>query len=140
MSWRGDKSQAQAPEQKKILVQLLFAHILIIIIDIIALGIECADILDWQAAIKPFVYGIKLKIEFFILNRLIYLVQPPGSRGGVSYNNNINEPSNEQMKGLEANQDTRNPGLQRAYPAKVNTQGMGHGVRFVDVTSGNILK
>lgn len=69
--------------------QLVYANALIIALDITLLGIQCADLFYLQGAIKPCVYGIKLKIEFVILNRLINTVRQPG--GGVYFRNGPEE-------------------------------------------------
>lgn len=65
----------QSNEQKSLLRQLIWTNILIIALDISLLGIQCADLFYVQGAFKPCVYGIKLKAEFVILNRLINNVQ-----------------------------------------------------------------
>lgn len=70
-------NQAQKIKQKTVLRQLIYTNILIIALDITLLGIQCADLFDLQGAFKPCVYGIKLKIEFIILNRLINSIQRP---------------------------------------------------------------
>lgn len=69
----GDRSQSQ--EQNSVLWQLVYSNVLIIALDITLLGIQCADLFYLQGAFKPCVYGVKLKIEFAILNRLIATVQ-----------------------------------------------------------------
>lgn len=69
----GERSQSQ--EQNSVLWQLVYSNVLIIALDITLLGIQCADLFYLQGAFKPCVYGVKLKIEFAILNRLIATVQ-----------------------------------------------------------------
>ncbi|EGX89748.1 hypothetical protein CCM_08000 [Cordyceps militaris CM01] len=71
-STRGD---SKSKERFSVLRHLAYANILIIILDITLLAVQCANLFYLQAALKPCVYGIKLKIEFAILNRLIRLVQ-----------------------------------------------------------------
>ncbi|KAF7536587.1 hypothetical protein G7054_g4454 [Neopestalotiopsis clavispora] len=65
----------QSNEQKSLLRQLIWTNILIIALDISLLGIQCANLFYVQGAFKPCVYGIKLRAEFVILNRLINNVQ-----------------------------------------------------------------
>jgi hypothetical protein len=67
----------QTSEQKAVLRQLVYANILIIVFEVTLLGIQCANMFQLQGAFKPCVYGIKLKIEFVVLNRLISIVQQP---------------------------------------------------------------
>ncbi|KAG5961392.1 hypothetical protein E4U57_007445 [Claviceps arundinis] len=69
--------RSQSADQKSVLWQLIYANTLIIALDIALLGIQCADLFHLQGAFKPCVYGMKLKIEFVILNRLIDMIQQP---------------------------------------------------------------
>lgn len=73
--------RAQTSDQKAVLWQLVYANALIIALDITLLGIQCANLFHLQGAFKPCVYGIKLKVEFVILNRLINIIQQPASGG-----------------------------------------------------------
>lgn len=59
--------------------QLIWANTLIIALDVTLLGIQCANLFHLQGAFKPCVYGIKLKLEFVILNRLINTVRQGSS-------------------------------------------------------------
>ncbi|KAL4785602.1 hypothetical protein BJX76DRAFT_366860 [Aspergillus varians] len=77
----GGGDRAQMVEQKTVLWQLIYANALIIALDIALLGIQCANLFLLQGAFKPCVYGIKLKVEFVILNRLREIVLRPTSRG-----------------------------------------------------------
>lgn len=59
-------------EKKKTMLQhLIYTNIIIICLDITLLGIQNANLFYLQGAFKPAVYGVKLKLEFVILNRLI---------------------------------------------------------------------
>lgn len=69
----------QTSEEASVLWQLVWANTLIIALDITLLGIQCANLFHLQGAFKPCVYGIKLKLEFVILNRLISTVRQPTS-------------------------------------------------------------
>lgn len=60
------------------LYQLIYTNFAIITLDIALLGIQYADLFYLQGAFKPCVYGIKLKMEFVILNRLVKSVQARG--------------------------------------------------------------
>ncbi|TWU74187.1 hypothetical protein ED733_001636 [Metarhizium rileyi] len=75
----------QSKEQKTVLWQLVYANVLIIALDIVLLGIQCANMFHLQAAFKPCVYGIKLKLEFVILNRLISTIRKPSSSASTYY-------------------------------------------------------
>lgn len=107
-------SGTQPKEQKTVLWQLLVANILIIALDITLLGIQCANLFYLQGAFKPCVYGIKLKIEFAILNRLISTIRAPagvyagsghqhhpeGTIGGTRHKGAWNKPSG--VEGMDA--------------------------------------
>lgn len=80
-SMAGHEHRSQAKEQKAVLWQLIYANTLIIVLDIVLVGIQCANLFHLQGAFKPCVYGIKLKVEFVILNRLINIIQQPASGG-----------------------------------------------------------
>lgn len=71
-----------ARETHQVLSHLVLANILVIALDIALLGVQYADLFYLQGAFKPCVYGVKLKIEFAILNRLVEIVRRRG-RGGV---------------------------------------------------------
>ncbi|ETS85560.1 hypothetical protein PFICI_03585 [Pestalotiopsis fici W106-1] len=89
--------ETQNNEQKSLLRQLIWTNILIIALDISLLGIQCADLFYVQGAFKPCVYGIKLKAEFVILNRLINNVQRRANGG--SYMRTGSESNNSAAKG-----------------------------------------
>lgn len=76
-------TRAQMSEQSTVLWQLIYVNIIIIALDITLLGIQSADMFQLQGAFKPCVYGIKLKIEFVILNRLRDVIQKPAASGGI---------------------------------------------------------
>ncbi|KAH8602320.1 hypothetical protein B0O99DRAFT_648114 [Bisporella sp. PMI_857] len=54
---------------------LIYMNLLVIILDIALLGIQYANLFYLQGAFKPCVYGIKLKVEFVVLNRLVKSIQ-----------------------------------------------------------------
>ncbi|KAI1410958.1 hypothetical protein F5Y13DRAFT_166656 [Hypoxylon sp. FL1857] len=58
-------------KKRTMLRHLIYTNVLIICLDITLLGIQNANLFYLQGAFKPAVYGVKLKLEFVILNRLI---------------------------------------------------------------------
>lgn len=58
---------------------LLIVNVFIILLDIPILCLEYVDLYDLQTAYKAFVYSVKLKMEFRILNRLVELTRTRGS-------------------------------------------------------------
>lgn len=75
-------STGSATSEKMVLYHLIYMNLLVIALDITLLGIEYADLFYLQGAFKPCVYGIKLKVEFLVLNRLIERVRARGSGSG----------------------------------------------------------
>lgn len=80
-------------DRKQVLYQLICTNVLVIVLDIALLGIRYADMFYLQGAFKPCVYGVKLKVEYVVLNELIKSIQGrsgvnghsgQGSRGGHS--------------------------------------------------------
>jgi hypothetical protein len=64
-----------APETRQVLRHLVLANIIVIVLDAALLGVQCANLFYLQGAFKPCVYGVKLKVEFAILNRLIGVIR-----------------------------------------------------------------
>ncbi|OAA36317.1 integral membrane protein [Beauveria brongniartii RCEF 3172] len=75
LSSTANNDEPPPKERSPVLRHLIYVNILIIVLDIILLGIQCADLFYLQAALKPCIYGLKLKAEFAILNRLIGILQ-----------------------------------------------------------------
>ncbi|KAL7629082.1 hypothetical protein AAE478_000600 [Parahypoxylon ruwenzoriense] len=78
-------STSSSTEENRVLHHLIYANLLIIALDVALVGIEYADLSYSQGAFKPCVYGIKLKIEFVILNSLIKSLRGHSSDGGRGY-------------------------------------------------------
>ncbi len=68
-------------ETKRVLMHLVCANILVIALDVALLGVQYAGLFYLQGAFKPCVYGVKLKVEFAILNRLVETVRMRGRQG-----------------------------------------------------------
>ena len=59
----------------QLLHHLIATNIMIIALDAVLLGIVYAEMWYLQGNMKPAVYGVKLRIEFSILNRLVTLTK-----------------------------------------------------------------
>lgn len=72
-----DAATDTSTAKNRVLWHLIFANLLIIALDIALLGIQYGGdhLFYLQGAFKPCVYGIKLKLEFLVLNRLIDIVR-----------------------------------------------------------------
>ncbi|KAJ5083373.1 hypothetical protein N7456_012800 [Penicillium angulare] len=66
--------QAHNPN-RKIMYQLLAINALIIIMDVVLLVLEYMNYFVIQTTLKSAVYSIKLKLEFGVLSRLVFMVQ-----------------------------------------------------------------
>ncbi|KAI0458588.1 integral membrane protein [Xylaria acuta] len=64
-------ARAKTSKTKTMLHHLVYINLLIISLDIALLGVQYANLFYLQGAFKPAIYGVKLKLEFVILNRLI---------------------------------------------------------------------
>ena len=71
-------SSRSGSETKQVLLHLIYTNVLLIALDISLLGVQYANLFYLQGALKPCVYGIKLKVEFAILNRLIDMARRRG--------------------------------------------------------------
>ncbi|KAI7776507.1 hypothetical protein LA080_004852 [Diaporthe eres] len=71
-----------AGKHNLVLYHLIFSNLLVILLDAALLGIQCASFFNLQGSFKPLVYGIKLKVEFAILNRLVQSVQRERKESG----------------------------------------------------------
>ncbi|KAJ5976564.1 hypothetical protein N7481_010271 [Penicillium waksmanii] len=64
---------------KRLLLHLVFISITVVVLDICILVLEFAGRYASQTAVKGFIYSVKLKLEFNILNRLVEFVQRPSN-------------------------------------------------------------
>ncbi|KAL6722015.1 hypothetical protein ACLMJK_001120 [Lecanora helva] len=60
---------------RKVMIQLLCINFICIGMDIILIGLEFTNNYVGEAAIKPMIYAIKLKLEFAVLNQLMGLTK-----------------------------------------------------------------
>ncbi|KAL4865426.1 hypothetical protein BDV12DRAFT_200166 [Aspergillus spectabilis] len=67
-----------------ILVQLLTINVVIVVLDVIVVVFQYAGLFALQVAFKPVAYGIKLRLEYAILGRLVEVATAAaGARGGI---------------------------------------------------------
>lgn len=66
---------------RKTMKQLVLINVIIIMLDLGLLGLEAASLYILETLVKSIIYGIKLKLEFAVLGRLVKFVG--GSRPGV---------------------------------------------------------
>jgi hypothetical protein len=66
---------------RKVTTMLITVQVLVVLMDIALLVIDCIGMFTLKAVLHPFAYGIKLKIEFAVLNLLLNLVKHGGVAG-----------------------------------------------------------
>ncbi|CAG9990085.1 unnamed protein product [Clonostachys byssicola] len=78
--------------KNRVLWHLVLANLLIIALDIALLGIQYGGdhLFYLQGAFKPCVYGVKLKVEFLVLNRLIESLWAARGTQHARYNSHPN--------------------------------------------------
>lgn len=59
----------------KVMNHLIWANVLVVLLDVSILALEFTNLFEIQTAWKPLVYSIKLKLEFSILNQLVNLTR-----------------------------------------------------------------
>lgn len=69
---------------------LIFVQVVAILLDIGLTVFDYLSLYTLKCAIHPFVYAVKLKMEFIVLNQLVALVQDRGCRSGGGYLHNHN--------------------------------------------------
>ncbi|KAF2655604.1 hypothetical protein K491DRAFT_598606 [Lophiostoma macrostomum CBS 122681] len=74
-----DSTAFRGKDVSKLLKHLILVNILVIALDVTILAFQYAGLYDIQTAWKTLVYSVKLKLEFYILNRLIEI-----TKGGLS--------------------------------------------------------
>ncbi len=67
------------PNTRRLMYQLLAINLLIIAMDLGLLGLEAASLYILETIVKGFLYSVKLKLEFAILNKLVKFVGKSGS-------------------------------------------------------------
>lgn len=77
--------------KNRVLRNLINANLLVIVLDIALLGIQYGGnrLFYLQGAFKPCVYGIKLKVEFLVLNQLIESLKSRAAATSYRSNNNV---------------------------------------------------
>ncbi|KAJ5263943.1 hypothetical protein N7478_011548 [Penicillium angulare] len=75
----GSISEIHGNAGKRLLLHLIFISVIVIVLDICILILEFTGRYASQTAVKGFIYSVKLKLEFNILNRLVEFVQTPSN-------------------------------------------------------------
>lgn len=67
----------RGPREKKIVRHLVLVNVLVVALDASLLVTEFTNNFDIQTTYKTVVYSIKLKLEFYVLNQLLFITQYP---------------------------------------------------------------
>ncbi|KAI1775425.1 integral membrane protein [Hypoxylon cercidicola] len=113
-------------QRRNVLYRLIYINVFIIVLDIVLLGINSADLFYLQGAFKPCVYGVKLKAEFVILNSLIETTRRHGSSNMSDPNSNDTNP-----RGIWGKPTPT------AHEAWSSGEPSGHHVQLTNVGSGS---
>ncbi|KAK4120513.1 hypothetical protein N657DRAFT_579698 [Parathielavia appendiculata] len=129
-----DSGRRGAGKRGLLMAHLVVVNILIVVLDITILGLEYAGLYAVQTAYKGFVYSVKLKLEFSILNRLVEMTQGGSSSGHESsYARTAADMSGVQMEKLDGDKERKNKNRRSIATADVNN--LGNNV-FVGVGAG----
>lgn len=105
--WETIKLLRLRPQGRRygILVELLVINVVILVLDIAIVAIEYVGLYATQVMLKPFVYSIKLKLEYAILGKLVEIAR---SDGRDLHSSEINEitssPSDRDMPPVSGSQ------------------------------------
>ncbi|KAE8389630.1 hypothetical protein BDV23DRAFT_172955 [Aspergillus alliaceus] len=67
-------------DNRNIIFQLFIMNLVCILMDIVLIAVECANLYIYQTTLKATVYSVKLKVEFGVLGKLIYIANQSAGR------------------------------------------------------------
>jgi hypothetical protein len=82
---RGVQNNDKGNSSRDLMRHLITVNVIIVILDFSVLALEYSGMYDIQTSCKAFVYAVKLKLEFSILNRLVELTTKSRSHGSSTY-------------------------------------------------------
>ncbi|KAK4101327.1 hypothetical protein N658DRAFT_426071 [Parathielavia hyrcaniae] len=132
-----DSSRQGSGKRRLLMAHLVVVNVLIVVLDITILGLEYAGLYAVQTAYKGFVYSVKLKLEFSILNRLVEMTQGGSSSGHESsYARTAADMSGVRMEKLDGDSTDRERKKNRRSVAAADlNNSLGNNV-FVGVGAG----
>jgi hypothetical protein len=72
---RGFLKQTYSRQVHRIMKMLIFAQVFSILCDIVLITVDWNNMFTLKVTIHPFVYAVKLKMEFIVLNQLLALIK-----------------------------------------------------------------
>lgn len=75
----------RGPRERKIIRHLILVNVLVVVMDASLLVTEFTNNFDIQTTYKTVVYSIKLKLEFYVLNQLLFITQYPNCTCSESF-------------------------------------------------------
>ncbi|KAF8853566.1 integral membrane protein [Acephala macrosclerotiorum] len=85
------ESNIRGNAPRKVMAHLLYVNAIIVLLDVTILALEYSGLYNIQTAYKAFVYSLKLKLEFSILNRLVDLTRSGNSSGYIQSSSRLGE-------------------------------------------------
>ncbi|KAJ4350507.1 uncharacterized protein N0V89_009128 [Didymosphaeria variabile] len=67
----------KGPRERKVIRHLILVNLIVIAMDASLLATEFTNNFEIQTTYKTVVYSIKLKLEFYVLNQLLFIIQNP---------------------------------------------------------------
>ena len=67
----------RGPRERKVIRHLIAVNVLVVAMDVSLLVTEFTNNFEIQTTYKTVVYSIKLKLEFYVLNQLLFIIQRP---------------------------------------------------------------
>lgn len=70
--------QARKRSRQTVMKRLIYINIILILLDSVLIGLQFAGLYEVQTSLKPAIYGLKLKLEFKVLNQLLQATKDSG--------------------------------------------------------------
>ncbi|KAH8699331.1 hypothetical protein GQ44DRAFT_718240 [Phaeosphaeriaceae sp. PMI808] len=83
------------PNSRNVMKHLIWVNVIVIALDITLLALEYAGLYDIEVTYKAFVYSVKLKMEFDILNKLVTLFQGNAQTSSSNPHSSARHPRSE---------------------------------------------
>lgn len=87
----------QKKRTRQVMLHLIYVNVLVILMDVILLCTEYANLYEIQITFKGAVYSVKLRLEFAILNDLMRIAGPNDSSNEGAYTNSLGRDTGVQL-------------------------------------------
>lgn len=100
----------QKKRTRQVMLHLIYVNLLVILMDVILLCTEYANLYEIQITFKGAVYSVKLRLEFAILNDLMRIAGPADSSNEGAYTNSVGRDTGLQLGTVNARKDGQDVG------------------------------